>query len=238
MIEAREVLKKYFGYEEFRSGQESIIEHILNGEDVLGIMPTGAGKSICYQIPAVMLSGITIVVSPLISLMKDQVDGLKEFGIPATFVNSTLSSAEYEQTIENIVHDVYKIIYVATESIEHEAFLNLLNVIDVSMFTIDEAHCVSQWGHDFRPSYRLIADVIKKLKKRPIVSSFTATATQIVKNDIIKLLDLHSPFVLTTGFDRQNLKFKVYSALISFLLFLLVLNSAIEMRAAVKFLNF
>ncbi|MBQ9267406.1 MAG: DNA helicase RecQ [Clostridia bacterium] len=209
MIEAREVLKKYFGYEEFRSGQESIIEHILNGEDVLGIMPTGAGKSICYQIPAVMLSGITIVVSPLISLMKDQVDGLKEFGIPATFVNSTLSSAEYEQTIENIVHDVYKIIYVAPERLEQEAFLNVLNVIDVSMFTIDEAHCVSQWGHDFRPSYRLIADVIKKLKKRPIVSSFTATATQIVKNDIIKLLDLHSPFVLTTGFDRQNLKFKV-----------------------------
>ena len=208
-ITANDLLKKYFGYDSFRTGQSEIIENILNGEDVLGIMPTGAGKSICYQIPAMMFNGVTIVVSPLISLMKDQVDALNQVGIPSTFVNSTLSSFEYEQAIENIYQNVYKIVYVAPERLESEDFIRLLKSIDISMFTIDEAHCVSQWGHDFRPSYREIANVILNLKKRPIVSAFTATATEIVKNDIINLLHLNSPFVLTTGFDRSNLKFSV-----------------------------
>ncbi len=209
MNEAQNILKKYFGYENFRPGQEEIIGHILNHEDALGIMPTGAGKSICYQVPAMILEGVTIVISPLISLMKDQVDSLNEVGIPATFINSTLSYNNYEQTIENIVHDVYKIIYVAPERLNSDTFLNLLNKINISMVTIDEAHCVSQWGHDFRPSYCEIANMILNLKKRPIVSAFTATATEIVKNDIVNLLHLEKPYCLTTGFDRKNLKFSV-----------------------------
>ena len=209
MNEAQNILKKYFGYENFRPGQEEIIGHILNHEDALGIMPTGAGKSICYQVPAMILDGVTIVISPLISLMKDQVDSLNEVGIPAKFINSTLSYNNYEQTIENIAHDVYKIIYVAPERLNSDTFLNLLNKINISMVTIDEAHCVSQWGHDFRPSYCEIANMILNLKKRPIVSAFTATATEIVKNDIINLLHLENPYCLTTGFDRKNLKFSV-----------------------------
>lgn len=209
MNEAQILLKKHFGYENFRPGQEKIISHILNGKDCLGIMPTGAGKSICYQIPAMILPGITIVISPLISLMKDQVDSLNQIGIPATFINSTLSYSDYSQTLENIKHNVYKIIYVAPERLNSETFIALLNNINISMFTIDEAHCVSQWGHDFRPSYREIANVILNLKKRPIVSAFTATATQIVKDDIINLLHLSEPFTLTTGFDRTNLNFSV-----------------------------
>ena len=209
MNEAQNILKKYFGYENFRPGQEEIIGHILNHEDALGIMPTGAGKSICYQVPAMILDGVTIVISPLISLMKDQVDSLNEIGIPATFINSTLSYNNYEQTIENIVHDVYKIIYVAPERLNSDTFLNLLNKINISMVTIDEAHCVSQWGHDFRPSYCEIANMILNLKKRPIVSAFTATATELVKNDIVNLLHLENPYCLTTGFDRKNLKFSV-----------------------------
>ena len=209
MNEAQNILKKYFGYENFRPGQEEIIGHILNHNDVLGIMPTGAGKSVCYQVPAMILEGVTIVISPLISLMKDQVDSLNEIGIPATFINSTLSYSNYEQTIENIIHNVYKIIYVAPERLNSDTFLNLLNKINISMVTIDEAHCVSQWGHDFRPSYCEIANMILNLKKRPIVSAFTATATELVKNDIINLLHLENPYCLTTGFDRKNLKFSV-----------------------------
>lgn len=209
MNNSKELLKKYFGYENFRPGQDQIINHILNGEDCLGIMPTGAGKSICYQIPAMILPGVTIVISPLISLMKDQVDGLNEIGIPATYINSTLTDFEYSQTIENILYNVYKIIYVAPERLNSDTFINLLNRLDISMITIDEAHCVSQWGHDFRPSYREIANVILNLKKRPIISAFTATATQIVKDDIINLLHLSNPFTLTTGFDRKNLSFSV-----------------------------
>ena len=209
MNEAQNILKKYFGYENFRPGQEELIDHILSKKDVLGIMPTGAGKSVCYQVPAMILDGITIVISPLISLMKDQVDSLNEIGIPATFINSTLSYNNYEQTIENIIHNVYKIIYVAPERLNSDTFLNLLNKINISMITIDEAHCVSQWGHDFRPSYCEIANMILNLKKRPIVSAFTATATELVKNDIVNLLHLENPYCLTTGFDRKNLKFSV-----------------------------
>lgn len=172
-------------------------------------MPTGAGKSICYQIPALLLPGVTIVISPLISLMKDQVDSLNAVGIPATYINSTLSSLEYEQTIQNILYNVYKIIYVAPERLNSQNFINLLNKINISMITVDEAHCISQWGHDFRPTYKEIANVILNLNKRPIVSAFTATATSIVKEDIINLLHLETPFVLTTGFDRSNLSFSV-----------------------------
>ena len=209
MTNSQNLLKKFFGYDNFRPGQEEIINNILNQNDCLGIMPTGAGKSICYQIPAMILPGVTIVISPLISLMKDQVDNLNQIGIPATFINSSLSHSEYSQTINNIMHNVYKIIYVAPERLTSEAFLNLLNNLQISMFTIDEAHCVSQWGHDFRPSYREIANVIVNLKTRPVVSAFTATATNIVKEDIINLLHLQNPFTLTTGFDRANLKFSV-----------------------------
>ena len=209
MQEAQNLLKKFFGYENFRPGQEQIINHILNEQDCLGIMPTGAGKSICYQIPALMLKGVTIVISPLISLMKDQVDSLNEIGIPATYINSTLTDLEYSQTIQNILYNVYKIIYVAPERLNSDSFINLLNSLNISMITIDEAHCVSQWGHDFRPSYREIANVILNLKVRPIVSAFTATATQIVKDDIINLLHLSNPFTLITGFDRRNLNFSV-----------------------------
>ena len=206
---AKELLKKHFGYENFRQGQEDIISHILNMEDCLGIMPTGAGKSICYQIPAMIFDGVTIVVSPLISLMKDQVDNLNQVGISATFINSTLSSFDYAQTINNVLNNVYKIIYIAPERLATDSFLNLLKQLNVSMFAIDEAHCVSRWGHDFRPSYTEIANIILNLDTRPVVTAFTATATEIVKEDIIGLLHLQTPFTLTTGFDRPNLYFSV-----------------------------
>ena len=208
-LRARELLKKYFGYDSFRFGQEQIINAILARKDCLAIMPTGAGKSICYQIPAVLFSGITIVISPLISLMKDQVDSLNEVGISATYLNSSLSEMDYIQTVENIYHGMYKIVYVAPERFLSDTFFTMLNNIDVSMIAVDEAHCVSQWGHDFRPSYCNIAPIISKLNKRPIVACFTATATQLVKDDIINLLKLNNPYCLTTGFDRENLYFSV-----------------------------
>ena len=211
MTKEQKLLKQYFGYDNFRPGQEKIISNILSKKDVLGIMPTGAGKSICYQIPALVLPGITIVISPLISLMKDQVDTLNQLGIPSTYINSSLSNSEYSQTIENLKLNIYKILYVAPERLNSENFINLLSNLNVSMFTIDEAHCVSQWGHDFRPSYLQIANVISNLNTRPIISAFTATATQIVKDDIINLLNLQNPYTLTTGFDRTNLKFSVES---------------------------
>ena len=206
---AKKLLKKHFGYDDFRPGQDKIISHILNKEDCLAIMPTGAGKSICYQIPALTFDGTTIVISPLISLMKDQVDSLIQSGISATYINSSLSTQEYFQTIDNAKNGMYKIIYVAPERLSSENFINLLNSIKVSMFAIDEAHCVSQWGHDFRPSYTEISNIILNLKNKPIVAAFTATATEIVKNDIINLLKLSNPFTLTTGFDRANLSFNV-----------------------------
>ena len=209
MEQAYELLKKHFGYSEFRTGQKDIIQHILNGQDTLAIMPTGAGKSICYQIPAMIFPGTTIVISPLISLMKDQVDNLNQVGIPGAFINSSLSNNEYSQTIQNASLGMYKIIYVAPERLDSEDFKHLLSTIQISMVAIDEAHCVSQWGHDFRPSYTQIADIILNMKIRPIVTAFTATATEIVKNDIINILHLNNVFTLTTGFDRPNLTFKV-----------------------------
>ena len=208
-IDSKIVLKRFFGYDSFRTGQEEIVNQILMGKDVLGIMPTGAGKSICYQVPALMLPGVTIVISPLISLMKDQVDSLNAMGIPATFINSTLSASEYAGAVQNILYDVYKIIYIAPERLNSSSFIDILKSINISMITVDEAHCISQWGHDFRPTYREIANVISTLKKRPIVSAFTATATDIVRDDIINLLKLQKPYVLTTGFDRANLTFSV-----------------------------
>lgn len=211
MNTAKTLLKKHFGYDNFRTGQEEIISHILNKEDCLGIMPTGAGKSICYQIPSLIFSGCTIVISPLISLMKDQVDSLNDVGISSTFINSTLTSKQYMTIVNNARNSKYKIIYVAPERLNSESFINLLNSIEISMIAIDEAHCVSQWGHDFRPSYKEIANVILNLNKRPVVTAFTATATELVKNDIIDLLHLSNPFTLTTGFDRKNLHFAVKS---------------------------
>ena len=209
ITEAKKLLKKYYGYDEFRRGQSEIIDHILAGNDVLGIMPTGAGKSICYQIPALMQEGITIVISPLISLMKDQVDTLCEMGIKAAFVNSSLSVAEFRNVITNAKMQMYKLIYVAPERLETDIFLELIQSIKVSMVAVDEAHCVSQWGHDFRPSYRKISKMIEKLDHRPVLAAFTATATPQVKDDITKLLKLKHPFTLITGFDRENLYFEV-----------------------------
>lgn len=208
-IKISTLLKKYFGYDEFRNGQREIIEHILNGTDVLAIMPTGAGKSICYQIPALVFDGITIVISPLISLMKDQVDALSETGIKAAFINSSLSLTEFKNVVANAKMGMYKLIYVAPERLETDGFMELIQSIKISMAAVDEAHCVSQWGHDFRPSYTKIAKILDKLPERPIIAAFTATATLQVKDDIIKLLKLDHPYSLTTGFDRGNLYFEV-----------------------------
>lgn len=207
--EARKLLKKYYGYSSFRKGQEKVIESILKGEDTFAIMPTGAGKSICYQIPALLLTGITIVISPLISLMKDQVDSLNSAGIKATYINSTLDNNEVEQRILLAVSGYAKLLYISPERLESENFCQLLRTINVSMIAIDESHCVSQWGHDFRPSYRTIQPLIKSLMDKPVISAFTATATKEVKDDIVKLLGLKNPKIYTTGFDRKNLFFSV-----------------------------
>lgn len=204
-----EILKHYFGHDTFRDGQENIIDNISNGNDALCIMPTGGGKSICYQIPALMSDGIAIVISPLISLMKDQVTSLNQNGIRAAYINSTLTSAQQSRAIYNAMRGEYKLIYVAPERLEAPAFLNLCNSIKISLIAVDEAHCVSQWGHDFRPSYLKIADFISKLDNRPVISAFTATATDAVKRDILNLLGLKNPFEITTGFDRKNLFFAV-----------------------------
>ena len=184
------VLQKYYGYKSFRRGQEEIITSILQGEDVLAIMPTGGGKSICYQIPALCMDGLTIVISPLISLMKDQVDALTAMGIEASYINSSLSSSDYNQILENIINDKYKIIYVAPERLESAEFLNIIQNKDISQIAIDEAHCISQWGHDFRVSYKKIPNFIKNLKTRPTVTTFTATASTEVRKDILNMLGL------------------------------------------------
>lgn len=208
-----EILKKYFGYNSFRNGQESIINNLINKKDCLAIMPTGAGKSICYQIPALILSGITIVISPLISLMKDQVDTLISKKIPAVFLNSTLPKIEYNNILKNIELYKYKIIYISPERLQVKNFMNFINKLNISMIVVDEAHCVSQWGHNFRKSYLNISNTISSLKIRPIVAAFTATATSYIKQDIVNILNLHNPFVLANGFDRPNLSFKILSPL-------------------------
>lgn len=204
-----DILKKYFGYSSFRKGQEKIIESIINKKDTFAIMPTGGGKSICYQIPALTMEGITIVISPLISLMKDQVDTLRENGINASFINSSLSSKEVNNVILGVISGHCKILYVAPERLEQDYFKNTVKSLNISMVAVDEAHCVSQWGHDFRVSYKKIAPFIDSLSKRPVVCAFTATATPKVKNDIIELLNLENPECFTTGFDRENLFFSV-----------------------------
>lgn len=206
---AKLLLKKYFGYESFRDGQEKVIESILNGFDTFAIMPTGAGKSICFQIPSLLFPGVTLVISPLISLMKDQVDSLNNIGIPASFINSTLSNNETMERINSAADGEYKLLYIAPERLESEQFKQLVKRLDISMVAVDEAHCVSQWGHNFRPSYLYIPTFINELTIRPIVTAFTATATEEVKEDVIRLLTLKESNVYVTGFDRENLTFNV-----------------------------
>ena len=205
----KEALKAVFGYDSFRPGQEAVINAILDGRDILAVMPTGAGKSLCYQVPAMLLSGITLVISPLISLMQDQVKSLNEAGVNAAFINSSLSEKELNDTFKNAYKGHYKIIYVAPERLMSEGFINFAKSVEISMVTVDEAHCISQWGQDFRPSYMDIAEFINILDKRPIISAFTATATQNVREDIICSLGLSDPYFLVTGFDRENLFFQV-----------------------------
>lgn len=218
-----EILRKYFGYDTFRNAQETLIDNILEGKDTLGIMPTGAGKSLCYQIPALLMDGITLVISPLISLMKDQVGSLNQAGIHAAFLNSSLTVNQYYKALGFAKQGRYPIIYVAPERLVTEEFLDFALNSNIVMVAVDEAHCVSQWGQDFRPSYLKIVEFIKKLPKRPIVSAFTATATKEVRDDIIDILELQSPMVITTGFDRRNLYFGVmtvkdrYSAIKNYL---------------------
>ena len=208
-VSALETLKTYFGYDTFREGQEKIVEAILTNRDVLAIMPTGAGKSICYQIPALILPGITLVISPLISLMQDQVKALNDAGIHAAFINSSLTENQISKALYLAASGRYKIIYVAPERLENYEFLEFARNVEISMVTVDEAHCISQWGQDFRPSYLKIVEFIKNLPKRPIVSAFTATATEEVKNDILCTLSLADPEVVITGFDRKNLYYSV-----------------------------
>ena len=209
MSDKLSVLKDYFGHDSFRDGQEQIVDALLDGRDALCIMPTGAGKSMCYQIPALLFDGVTIVVSPLISLMKDQVGSLVQSGVPAAYINSSLSYPQFLRVLSNVEHGKYKIIYVAPERLLTDGFLDTCKKVKISMVAVDEAHCVSQWGQDFRPSYLKIVSFIKSLANRPIVGAFTATATNDVKEDIKKILRLENPFEITTGFDRPNLFFGV-----------------------------
>ncbi|MCF0149430.1 MAG: RecQ family ATP-dependent DNA helicase, partial [Clostridium sp.] len=204
-----EVLEKYFGYKSFRRGQEKIIDEILKEKDVLAIMPTGGGKSLCYQIPALILDGITIVISPLISLMKDQVDTLNSIGINSAFLNSSLSTYEFNEVMNGIENKKYKIIYVAPERLHSNEFITAITQVKIAQVAIDEAHCVSQWGHDFRVSYKGISTFIDKLIERPIITAFTATASEEVRNDIVNLLRLNNPKIFVTGFDRENLRINV-----------------------------
>lgn len=204
-----QALKILFGYDSFRAGQKSVIDSILAGRDAFAVMPTGAGKSVCYQIPAVLLPGITLVISPLISLMQDQVKALNEAGVQAAFINSSLSEKDYNETIRKARQGIYKIIYIAPERLVTEGFLALAKSVPISMVAVDEAHCISQWGQDFRPSYMKIVEFVKTLEKRPIISAFTATATETVREDIICTLGLQNPFTLVNGFDRENLFFQV-----------------------------
>lgn len=206
-----ETLKQYFGYDSFREGQETIVDTILEGRDALAIMPTGAGKSICYQVPALMLDGITIVISPLISLMQDQVKALVEAGIHAAYINSSLTDRQINKVLDQAIDGIYKIIYVAPERLESFSFVQFAEHADIAMVTIDEAHCISQWGQDFRPSYLKIVEFVNHLPKRPILSAFTATATKDVKDDIACILNLQNPKIVVTGFDRENLYYQVES---------------------------
>lgn len=204
-----EVLKSIFGYDEFREGQSQLVDALLNGQDAFGIMPTGAGKSICYQVPALMFPGITLVISPLISLMKDQVAALNQAGIRAAFLNSSLTFRQYLKAIDNARKGMYKIIYVAPERLTTDNFMDFALSANISFVSVDEAHCISHWGQDFRPSYTAIADFIERLPVRPVVGAFTATATEKVQEDVITQLRLKEPLLVKTGFNRKNLRFLV-----------------------------
>ena len=206
---ARQILQKFYGYEDFRPGQKKVVESLLNKNDTVAIMPTGAGKSICFQIPALLFEGVTLVISPLISLMKDQVDSLRQLGIAAVYINSSVSKAQLYKDLQDISAGFYKIIYIAPERLTSEYLPDSFKNLNISMVAVDEAHCLSQWGHDFRPSYRNILNFTNSLRIKPIISAFTATATPEVKADIINLLGLKQPNVFVTGFDRPNLYFSV-----------------------------
>ena len=208
-IRKEELLKRYFGHTAFRPGQEPLIDALLQGRDVLGVMPTGAGKSVCYQIPALLLPGITLVISPLISLMKDQVTALTQAGVAAAYINSSLNYPQYAEVLRRARQGDYTVIYVAPERLTTDAFVTFAQSAQISLIAVDEAHCVSQWGQDFRPSYLKIAEFCRNLPQRPPVGAFTATATKEVKEDIVRLLGLRDPLTLTTGFDRPNLYFSV-----------------------------
>ena len=209
MNRVKALLKEKFGYDSFRTGQAEIIEKILNHENVLGIMPTGGGKSVCYQLPALVLDGLTLVISPLISLMKDQVDSLNEMGIPAAFINSSLSNPEIQQRIRLAVDGKIKLLYVAPERLESASFRQLLQYVPIELLAVDEAHCISQWGHDFRPSYLKLADTIDELQQKPTIIALTATATVHVADDILRLLQIPNDNQINTGFARENLTFQV-----------------------------
>ena len=204
-----DVLKQYFGHAAFRDGQGELIDAVLSGRDALGIMPTGGGKSVCYQLPALLMEGVTLVVSPLISLMKDQVMALKDAGVSAAFLNSSLTPEQMRIVYRNIRAGKYKIIYIAPERLDGEGFVSLAQGLKISLVAVDEAHCISQWGQDFRPSYLRILDFLDKLPQRPVLAAYTATATEQVRGDIERILKLRTPLCITTGFDRPNLFFEV-----------------------------
>ena len=208
-MQAQETLRKYFGHEAFRPGQEVMVNALTHHRDALGVMPTGAGKSMCYQVPALMMPGVAIVISPLISLMADQVAALKSAGVPAAYLNSSLTPRQMELAMQRARQGAYKIIYVAPERLETPSFQAMAQSMPISLLAVDEAHCVSQWGQDFRPVYLRIADFVDSLPTRPVMGAFTATATERVRQDIIRLLRLQNPETVTTGFDRPNLYFEV-----------------------------
>jgi len=205
-----DVLKKVYGHQTFRAGQQELVEGLLDGRDVLGVMPTGSGKSLCYQIPALLFSGTTLVISPLISLMKDQVTALKLRGITAAFLNSSMDESEYRETAYQAATGAYRILYVAPERLQAPGFQDMCQHMDIPLVAVDEAHCISQWGQDFRPNYLKIPEFVSTLPKRPVIGAFTATATPNVRRDILENLKLRDPAIITTGFDRPNLSFSVY----------------------------